>query len=153
MERHEAFTLIELMIVVAIIGILAAIAVPKFADLINKSHEGATKGKLSSIRGALRVYYGDNEAIFPAGPAGSNTTFLQDSLVPKYIGKWPEAYTPGRHGKSDTVDTINGGDPAASDPTCDGEWVYVSNTISNDWGRINVECYHLDLRGEVWSTH
>lgn len=153
MKISRGFTLIELMIVVAIIGVLAAIAVPKFADLINKSREGATRGNLSAIRSALTAYYGDNEAIFPAGPAGSNTTFLQSSLVPKYLGKWPEAYTPGLHHKTDTVDTISGGDPAASDPTDDGEWVYVSNSLSGDWGRINVECYHQDLRGVVWSTY
>jgi len=153
MKEKPAFTLIELMIVVAIIGILAAIAVPKFADLIYKSHEGATKGKLSSIRSALNAYYGDNEAIFPAGAAGANSTLLPASLVPKYLGKWPEAYVPRRHAKTGTVDNINGGDPAASDPVDDGEWVYVSNAAAPDWGRVNVECYHQDLRGTVWSTY
>ena len=39
----KRFTLIELMIVVAIIGILAAIAIPKFAQMLEKSREGATK--------------------------------------------------------------------------------------------------------------
>jgi prepilin-type N-terminal cleavage/methylation domain-containing protein len=149
----RAFTLIELLIVVAIIGVLAAIAVPKFNDLITKSREGATKGNLNSLRGALNIYYGDNESLFPAGPAGSNTTFLQSAMVPRYLEKWPEVYVPGRHARTSSVDTIAGGDPAASDPTDDGEWVYVSNPDSVDWGRVNVECYHTDLRGAVWSSH
>ncbi|OGS52633.1 MAG: hypothetical protein A3J79_13565 [Elusimicrobia bacterium RIFOXYB2_FULL_62_6] len=151
--ERAGFTLIELMIVVAIIGILAAIAIPKFADLINKSHEGSTKGALSSVRSALQVYYGNNEGVFPAGPAGSNTTFLQDTLVPAYLGSWPSVYTPGRHAKTNTVDTINGGDPHDSDGTCEGEWVYVSSRASADWGRIAVECYHTDYKGIVWSTY
>ncbi|OGR78888.1 MAG: hypothetical protein A2X32_00310 [Elusimicrobia bacterium GWC2_64_44] len=149
----KAFTLIELMIVVAIIGILGAIAVPKFSDLINKSREGATRGHLGAIRSALHVYYGDNEGIYPAGAAGSNTTFLQSSLAPKYISAWPQAYTPGRHNRTGTVDTINGGDPAATDPSCEGEWVYVGNSATPEWGRINVECYHLDLKGVPWSSY
>jgi prepilin-type N-terminal cleavage/methylation domain-containing protein len=86
--NKKGFTLIELMIVVAIIGILAAIAIPKFADLINKSKEGATKGALSSVRGALQVYYGDNEGLFPT-----------DSLVilttdGKYINSIPRPKFP-----------------------------------------------------------
>ena len=60
-KKKKGFTLIELMIVVAIIGILAAIAIPKFADLIRKSNEGATKGNLGSVRSALSIYFADND--------------------------------------------------------------------------------------------
>ena len=152
-QVKAGFTLIELMIVVAIIGILAAIAIPKFADLIRKSNEGATRGSLSGIRSALNIYYGDNEGTYPAGASGSNKTFLQEAMVPKYLEKWPSVYTGGLHRKTDTVDVISGGDPAAADPTDDGEWVYIGNETSYDWGRINVECYHQDLKGVVWSTY
>ncbi|MDD5687800.1 MAG: type II secretion system protein [Elusimicrobia bacterium] len=65
METKKGFTLIELMIVVAIIGILAAIAIPKFADLIRKSKEGSTKGSLGALRSALTIYYGEMEGAYP----------------------------------------------------------------------------------------
>jgi len=54
-----------LMIVVAIIGILAAIALPKFADMIEKSREGSTKGNAGSIKSANSIYYGDQEGFWP----------------------------------------------------------------------------------------
>ncbi len=62
---HRGFTLIELMIVVAIIGILAAIALPRFSAMLEKSREGQTKGNLNSIHSAASIYYGDQKGIWP----------------------------------------------------------------------------------------
>ena len=63
--KQKGFTLIELMIVVAIIGILAAIAIPRFAQMLEKSREGSTKGNLGSIKSAASIYYGDTQGIWP----------------------------------------------------------------------------------------
>src|SRR2546421_1082483 len=90
------FTLIELMIVVAIIGILAAIAIPKFAELIRKSNEGATKGNLGAIRSALSIYYGDLEGQYP-----SDVTALTTSG--KYLASIPKSKTPNYHGDLSTT--------------------------------------------------
>ena len=63
--KAKGFTLIELMIVVAIIGILMAIAIPRFAQMLEKAREGSTKGVLGSMKSAASIYYGDNGGIWP----------------------------------------------------------------------------------------
>src|SRR5438270_8147958 len=73
-RKSLGFTLIELMIVVAIIGILAAVAIPKFASMIRKSQEGATKGALGAVRSALSIYYADNEGNYPGDDLAILTT-------------------------------------------------------------------------------
>ena len=59
------FTLIELMLVVAIVGLLSAIAIPRFADLVDKAREAKMKANLGVLRSALSLYYADNEGLFP----------------------------------------------------------------------------------------
>lgn len=60
MKRLEkGFTLIELMIVVAIIGILAAIGAPKFGDQIKKAKDGKALATIQTWRGAANLFYAD----------------------------------------------------------------------------------------------
>ena len=79
--EQRGFTLIELMIVVAIIGILAAIAIPKFTSMLEKSREGATKGNLGAIRSAIAIYYGDREGVWPTTINHMNVGELFDVVV------------------------------------------------------------------------
>ena len=146
-KLRKGFTLIELMIVVAIIGILAAIAIPKFADLINKAKEGSTKGALSSVRSAIQVYYGDNEGWFPADSLACVT------LNAKYIAEIPLAKMPGTgHGDSRTVAVAFLDSPG---------WMYYNDTTAaTTWGNFVVSCTHEDIKGRgdsvsaatPWST-
>ena len=66
LRTAAGFTLIELMLVVAMISILAAIAIPRFADMVGHSEEGATKANLGVLRTAISIYYSDTEGIYPA---------------------------------------------------------------------------------------
>jgi type IV pilus assembly protein PilA len=59
-KNRKGFTLIELMIVVAIIGILAAIAIPNFLKFQAKSKQSEAKTNLKAIYTAETGYYGEN---------------------------------------------------------------------------------------------
>jgi len=58
-EGQKGFTLIELMIVIAIIGILAAIAIPQFVSYRQKGYNTQAKGELKSFYTACQAYFAD----------------------------------------------------------------------------------------------
>jgi prepilin-type N-terminal cleavage/methylation domain-containing protein len=62
MSNRKGFTLIELLIVVVIIGILAAIAIPKFAATKDKARLASVKSDIRNIETAEEAYFADNAA-------------------------------------------------------------------------------------------
>ncbi|MBI2354917.1 MAG: prepilin-type N-terminal cleavage/methylation domain-containing protein [Deltaproteobacteria bacterium] len=61
MRNRKGFTLIELLIVVAIIGILAAIAIPQFAAYRARGYNSAGNSDIKNIKTTLEAYYTDNQ--------------------------------------------------------------------------------------------
>src|ERR1700730_13516423 len=69
-DPERGFTLIELMIVVAIIAILAGILIPNFVNARAQAQTAACESNLRSIATALELYYADNQ-VYPVASAAS----------------------------------------------------------------------------------
>jgi prepilin-type N-terminal cleavage/methylation domain-containing protein len=65
-RSQKGFTLIELMIVVVIIGILAAIAIPNFIAMQNRAKEGSTKANMHTLQLAAEDYGVRNDGVYSA---------------------------------------------------------------------------------------
>ena len=107
--EQRGFTLIELIIVMVILGVLAAVAVPKYLDSISNAEEAAEKAVISNILAGLKQYannslYTDGRATWPTNPF--------DALDEKPAGYDPNEtgleLVPPMDGKADT----------------DGEWTF-----------------------------
>ena len=113
-NKNNGFTLIEILVVMVILGVLGAIAVPKFFGQIDKAYVTKIQQDIKTIGGALDIYR-LNKGDYPTGDEGLGV------LVGDYISKlpvdpWGVAYiylNPGSHGEIDIYtlgkDKTNGG--------------------------------------------
>jgi general secretion pathway protein G len=117
----EAFTLIELLLVLVILGVLAAIVVPKFAGRTEQARNTAAKTQISNFETALDAFEVDN-GYYPKGKNGLNDLVVQPKDAPNWRGPylkqesipndpWGQAYIydcPGKHNAS-TYDIMSMG--------------------------------------------
>lgn len=151
--RDKGFTLIELMITLAILGILAVIAVPRYVDLVRKAKEGETKGNLGAIRSSLSIYFSDMDGQFPADlsalPANNR----------KYISSIPAAYAPDYH-LPNVAWVVSSPCPVSVDwfggpcAITGCGWAYCDPTSGDRLGgTIAVNCTHTDTSGTIWTSY
>lgn len=84
LRNRQGFTLIELMIVVVIIGILAAIAIPKFNNASARAKEKEADGILSQIYRLQETYAAENNGSYAAGVADLITVGYQAPTTLKH---------------------------------------------------------------------
>ncbi|MFA5983499.1 MAG: type IV pilin protein [Methylococcaceae bacterium] len=69
-QTQQGFTLIELMIAVAIVGIISAIAYPGYQDSVRKSHRAQAEADLVSLANAMERHFTESNSYCDAGGAG-----------------------------------------------------------------------------------
>lgn len=76
-KAQRGFTLIELMVVIAIIGILASIAIPSYSDYVKRGKAAEATSTLANLRVQIEQYYQDNRTYvgFPCNPTQKYFTY------------------------------------------------------------------------------
>lgn len=79
--RTKGFTLIELIIVVAVIGLLVSIAYPSYQESVNKSRRGVGQGALMGLANAMQRFYTEGSPSTYVGAAASGPPGPPDSAI------------------------------------------------------------------------
>jgi general secretion pathway protein G len=136
--RNKGFTLIELMVVLVILGVLAALIVPKIMDRPDEARIVAAKQDIASLVQALKLYRLDNIR-YPSTEQGLQALVTKPTIAPipnnwksgGYLERlpkdpWGNAYVylyPGRHGDMDVYSLGADGQPGGEGKDADiGNW-------------------------------
>jgi prepilin-type N-terminal cleavage/methylation domain-containing protein len=128
-EGEQGFSLVELLVVIIIMGILAAVAIPMFLNQRKKAEDQAAKSDLATIGKEVAAYFTNNTKTPTVGGGnGAAYTITSDDLDPKTqnIGDSSENVTVLNSGAV-TVSPNNGATGAASPPSRDNWCIAVEN--------------------------
>ena len=103
MNNQKGFTLIELVVVIVILGILAAVAVPKFVDMQSDARQSALEGLYGSVSSAISLAHAQGLVKGQTGPTGA--VDMEGDTIDLVYG-YPAVGTTGTNGTS-IEDTVN----------------------------------------------
>jgi prepilin-type N-terminal cleavage/methylation domain-containing protein len=140
-RQRKGFTLVELAIVIAILGILAVVAIPKYQGMEEEARSAAAKSQLGTVRSAIGIYYAKNRGTFPATISAG---LFADGTVPGVdIGSGPVSTVVADATPSTAI--------TGSDFTNAGGWVYNSST-----GEVRINSTATDPAANpsaAWSSY
>ena len=99
-RKRKGFTLVELVVVIAILGILAAIAVPRLSASRKKAAIAAHNANVRTLMSAANMYIADNGVPTETEDGGITWTKDDDEVWGEYLQEWPAA--PNGTGKKDS---------------------------------------------------
>jgi type II secretory pathway pseudopilin PulG len=153
----RAFTWIELVILVALIGILSALAIPRFKPMREKAREAATRANIAAIKSAISIYYGDHEGVWPTRlnvtdktPGYGFGNYL-DSM-PRVRVTRPKDPNRSPAGNGMTYKSFTD-EPSLAEPDSYGTgWRYDGPEQANT-GRIWINSSYTDTEGVSYTTY
>lgn len=121
LKHRRAFTLAELVVVVLIMGILAAVAAPKLLSTSKSATDNGLKQTLGVVRNAIEMFAADNSGTFP-GSAGTQTGFYND--VSPYLRTGAPFPSSLVGAKNNQIRIQTSGQPLTADSSPTTGWAY-----------------------------
>jgi prepilin-type N-terminal cleavage/methylation domain-containing protein len=162
------FTLVEVMVVIIVMALVTAIAVPMYVSMTERAKQATTKGYLGTLRAATNIYYGENY-YYPyqntdlSNIDGMGNTYdtiktaeqkQVNSWVPKNMSEWPQLIRIGRADWASATKIHETGNDMRIykqpiDPKANNDWdeeiVYIAQT-----GELYLNCNLTDKEGRFF---
>ena len=138
MKGNRGFSLLELMVVVAIIGILASLALPAYNDYVMRGRIAEAHGELAAMRAKLETYYMDNRTYVNACAA--------NTVAPLPTGKYFNFSCPALTATAYTVQAVGTGTASGFTFTINQDNARATTAVPAGW-TTNATCWVIKKGG------